>query len=70
MAIKHTNIFLFKALQNLPKLGFLVLKHAIWQPWNYVREISEKSLEKSSGDKERFERRLANFGQSLFGGGQ
>jgi hypothetical protein len=24
MAIKHTNIFRFKLLQNLPKLGFLV----------------------------------------------
>jgi hypothetical protein len=32
MAIKCTNIFLSNALQNLPKLGFLVLKQTIWQP--------------------------------------
>jgi hypothetical protein len=27
MAIKHSNIFHFKALQDLPKLVFLVLKY-------------------------------------------
>jgi hypothetical protein len=32
MAIKYTNIFHCKTLQNLPKLGFLVWKYAIWQP--------------------------------------
>jgi hypothetical protein len=30
--VKITNIFLFKTLQNLPKLGFLVWEYAIWQP--------------------------------------
>jgi hypothetical protein len=32
MTLKYTNIFHFKALQNLPKLGFLVWKYTIWQP--------------------------------------
>jgi hypothetical protein len=33
MGMKYTNIFHSKALQNLPKVGFLVWKHTIWQPW-------------------------------------
>jgi hypothetical protein len=33
MVIKYTNIFLSKTLQNLPKLGVLVWKQTIWQPW-------------------------------------
>jgi hypothetical protein len=33
MAIKYINIFQSKALQNLPKLGFLVWKQTIRQPW-------------------------------------
>jgi hypothetical protein len=33
MAIKYTNIFHCKTLQNIPKLGFLVRKETIWQPW-------------------------------------
>jgi hypothetical protein len=32
MAIKYTNIFHCKTLQNWPKLLFLVWKYAIWQP--------------------------------------
>jgi hypothetical protein len=32
MAMKYTNIFQSKALQNLPKLVFLVRKQTIWQP--------------------------------------
>jgi hypothetical protein len=28
----YTNIFLSKALQNVPKLEFLVRKYTIWQP--------------------------------------
>jgi hypothetical protein len=32
IATKYTNSFHCKTLQNLPKLGFLVLKYAIWQP--------------------------------------
>jgi hypothetical protein len=31
-AIKYTNIFHCKTLQNLPKSGFLVRKYTIWQP--------------------------------------
>jgi hypothetical protein len=33
MALKYINIFPSKALQNLPKFGFLVWKETIWQPW-------------------------------------
>jgi hypothetical protein len=33
MVIKCKNIFYSKALQNLPKFGFLVRKQTIWQPW-------------------------------------
>jgi hypothetical protein len=33
MVIKFTNIFLCQTLQNVPKLGFLVSKFTIWQPW-------------------------------------
>jgi hypothetical protein len=32
-ALKYINIFQSKALQNLPKFGFLVWKQTIWQPW-------------------------------------
>jgi hypothetical protein len=31
-AIKYTNIFHRNALQNLPKLVFLVSKRTVWQP--------------------------------------
>jgi hypothetical protein len=31
VVIKYNNIFYSKALQNLPKLGFLVRKQTIWQ---------------------------------------
>jgi hypothetical protein len=34
MAIKYINIFQSKTLQNFPKLGFLVWKQTIWQPWS------------------------------------
>jgi hypothetical protein len=33
MAIKCVYIFQCKTHQNLPKLGFLVWKYTIWQPW-------------------------------------
>jgi hypothetical protein len=34
MVIKYTKmIFHSKTLENLPKLGFLVWKQNIWQPW-------------------------------------
>jgi hypothetical protein len=39
-AIKHTDIFHYKSLQNLPKLGFLVLKYAIWRPWSMTDEYA------------------------------
>jgi hypothetical protein len=32
---KNTNIFHSKALPNIPKLGFLVWKYTIWQPWSW-----------------------------------
>jgi hypothetical protein len=32
MAIKYTNLYQFRALRNLPKLGYLVWKYTIWQP--------------------------------------
>jgi hypothetical protein len=38
MAIKSRNIFQSKALQHLPKLGFLVWKQTIWQPWGWPDE--------------------------------
>jgi hypothetical protein len=34
ITIKYTSIFYSKVLQNLPKLGFLVWKQTIWQPWS------------------------------------
>jgi hypothetical protein len=33
MAIEYNKLFHSKALQNLPKLGFLVWQYTIWQPW-------------------------------------
>jgi hypothetical protein len=33
MAIKYTSIYYCKTLQNLSKLGFLVWKETVWQPW-------------------------------------
>jgi hypothetical protein len=35
--VKYTIIFHSKTLQNIPKLGFLVLKWTIWQPCTYVQ---------------------------------
>jgi hypothetical protein len=34
MDIKYTNIFHYKTLQNLSKLGFFVWKQTIWHPWS------------------------------------
>jgi hypothetical protein len=34
MAIKYSNNFQSKVHQNLPKLGLLVWKCTIWQPWS------------------------------------
>jgi hypothetical protein len=42
VTIKCTSIFHSKALQNLPKLGFLVWKQTIWQPW--IHGTSVRSL--------------------------
>jgi hypothetical protein len=33
MSVKYSNSFQSRAHQNLPKLGFLVSKETIWQPW-------------------------------------
>jgi hypothetical protein len=30
----YTNIFRCQTLQNLPKLGFLVLNYTVWQFWS------------------------------------
>jgi hypothetical protein len=38
MAKKHNKIFHSKAFQNISKLGFLVCKYAIWQPWLVIQE--------------------------------
>jgi hypothetical protein len=32
MTIEYSNFYNSKALKNLPKHGFLFLKHTIWQP--------------------------------------
>jgi hypothetical protein len=40
IVIKYTNIYNSKALQILPKLGFLVRKQTIWQPcWATIRSF-------------------------------
>jgi hypothetical protein len=36
MAIKYINIYQSEALENYPKVGFLVCKRTIWQPWANV----------------------------------
>jgi hypothetical protein len=41
MAMKYTNIYHCKFLQNLPKLGFLVRKYAIWQPCGKTRKVTK-----------------------------
>jgi hypothetical protein len=43
MAIKYTNIFYGKTLQNLTKLGFLVWTYAIWQPCRVVVKKTKKT---------------------------
>jgi hypothetical protein len=46
MAIKYINIFQSEALQNLPKLGFLVWKKTIWQSsWKWVVRVSTVAWE-------------------------
>jgi hypothetical protein len=35
LAVKYTDIFHCKSLKNSTKLGFLVWKYSIWQPWFY-----------------------------------
>jgi hypothetical protein len=34
--IDYTNLYHYKALKNLLKLGFLVSKYTIWQPCIYL----------------------------------
>jgi hypothetical protein len=50
MAIKYINNVHYKTLENLPKLGFLVWKYAIWQPWfwqRWDRDFAEKCSNKN-----------------------
>jgi hypothetical protein len=35
----YTKLFRFKDFKNKPKLGFLVCKYTIWQPWPKIHEI-------------------------------
>jgi hypothetical protein len=46
MAIEYTKLYHSKALQNLPKLGLLVSKYTLWQPWcvgeNRMRERTKQ----------------------------
>jgi hypothetical protein len=49
VSIKYTIIFHCKTLQNLPKIGFLVWKQTIWQPW-----ISPRKDEKGHSQKDTF----------------
>jgi hypothetical protein len=51
MAIKLTNTFRCKALQNFPKLGFLVWKYTIWQTWLRGAKIASPFLGKISDCK-------------------
>jgi hypothetical protein len=51
MVIKCSNIFYSKALQILPKMGFLAWKQTIWQPW--IRLHNEKSGKYSTEIRER-----------------
>jgi hypothetical protein len=41
MAIEYSNLFHSEASQNLPKLGFLVWKCAIWQPCSEALEPTQ-----------------------------
>jgi hypothetical protein len=43
IAVKFTNFFHCKTTQNLPKLGILVRKHTIWQPWPKLEKWSLKN---------------------------
>jgi hypothetical protein len=52
MDVKYTNIFQSKTLQNLHKLGFLVLNYAIWQPWStYVCRLKKGPFFQSKFEK-------------------
>jgi hypothetical protein len=44
LAIKYANLFHFKALQNLPKLGFLDWKDTIWQPCIQAKPCSDQTF--------------------------
>jgi hypothetical protein len=44
MPIKYSKLNC-KTLQNLPKFGFLVWKHTIWQPWHKVSFFVSSSFE-------------------------
>jgi hypothetical protein len=52
MAINYINIFQSSALQNLHKLGFLVWKETIWQPWSEDRMLYFLCAHRSSTSAE------------------
>jgi hypothetical protein len=47
MVMKYTNIYHSKALQNVPKLGFLVRKQTIWQTWRQSLLLSRRVFNQS-----------------------
>jgi hypothetical protein len=49
MVIKYNNIFDSKALQILPKLGFLFWKQTIWQPWFTDIPVFQISIQTNKG---------------------
>jgi hypothetical protein len=63
-AIKYTNIFHCKSLQNWPELLFFVWKYAIWQPWyrrwnsifwlRFRLRLSQLTVEETFDDDARF----------------
>jgi hypothetical protein len=51
MAVKYINIFQSKALQNWPKLVFLVRRPTIWQPWlRQAESVEELKLTSARSD--------------------
>jgi hypothetical protein len=57
MAIEYTNFYHSKALENVPKFGFLVRKHTIWQPWpKYWPNLPTRPWNPGGSSKKRPER--------------
>jgi hypothetical protein len=64
LAIKCTNTFQSEALQNLPKLEYLVRKDTIWQPWTGRRRVATDT---SCLAAKKFQFRQLNSSQSTRG---